>query len=601
MRKIIPTGNERISLPCICETDGAIDDVTFLHMGFKGLIDIRGTPVQPLMKPHLTVNGQSVMNNGLTWNRLNGWIPQFHTRFGSLEVIGTILAPVEERGFIYRFELLNKGMEPISASAGLKGVWGSSWHCINEDKVLDGKAYACQSTWNGGFVFDFRNGVCVFSFAPMLSIQGAMEYERTEDGLAYSIVSPITLAAGEERSLEIFWGFGFEEVASATSAKEMLRQGYAYELNRTMKWLQQRSVHFDDPLVSRLFHMNLFFNFFFASGITLDTEEMVLVTSRSPRYYVSAAYWDRDSLLWSFPSILLADHAYAREMLDYVFTRQIRNVGIHSRYIDGTVLEPGFELDELCAPILALSGYIEKTGDTAFLREPHVQKGVRRILNVLMEKKHTQTDLFETFLQPTDDMRLYRYITYDNVLVWRSLLNIAKLFRNIWDPSELNRYVLLANSIRLAVFTHCVKTHRGGKVFAWSVDLEGNFDIYDEPPGSLQLLPFYGFVDHDDEIYINTVNIIRSRDYPYSFSDCPIPEIGCPHAPHPWVLSLANSLLSGRTSQSRKTLPRLKMDNLIACESVDEQTGECATGAAFATCAGFFTYALYKAFYRPPE
>ena len=69
---------------------------------------------------------------------------------------------------------------------------------------------------------------------------------------------------------------------------------------------------------------------------------------------MSAAYWDRDSLLWSFPTVVDSDPALARRMLDYVFGRQRRNLGVHSRYIDGTVLEPGFELDELMAPVLAL-------------------------------------------------------------------------------------------------------------------------------------------------------------------------------------------------------------------------------------------------------
>ena len=105
----------------------------------------------------------------------------------------------------------------------------------------------------------------------------------------------------------------------------------------------------------------------FSTGITLDTEELVLVTSRSPRYYVSAAYWDRDSLLWSFPAILDADRELARRMLEYVFGRQQRNIGVHSRFIDGTVLEPGFELDELIAPVLALGRYVEVTGDHSLL------------------------------------------------------------------------------------------------------------------------------------------------------------------------------------------------------------------------------------------
>lgn len=35
------------------------------------------------------------------------------------------------------------------------------------------------------------------------------------------------------------------------------------------------------------------------------------------------------------------------------------------------------------------------------------------------------------------------------------------------------------------------------------------------------------------------------------------------------------------------------MDNGIACESIDETTGECTTGKAFATCAGFVCHALH--------
>lgn len=606
----IPTGNERLSIPSIMESDGSIFDITFLHMGAKGLIDIRGTDSNPLMRPFLTKEDTPCPIHITSWERLNHWIPQFQAQSGDLGIKGTILTPIGERGFIYHLEFNNTGTETLKFSAGLEGLWHSSWHCINEDKLLDGKAHVYYSGWNEGIVFDFRYGVSLFSFAPMLSRKGAMEFQQTEEGVFYAISAPFALSPGEAATLDIFWGLGFEEVASTTSAKEMLRQGYAYELENTLKWLEQRSTRFENPLVDQLYHINLFFNFFFASGMTMDTEEMVLVTSRSPRYYVSAAYWDRDSLLWSFPSILLTDHAHARQMLDYVFTRQIRNVGIHSRYIDGTVLEPGFELDELCAPILALTSYIETTGDEAFLREPHIQKGVRLILSRLMEKKHTRIDLFETFLQPTDDMHVYRYITYNNVLVWRSLLNIAKLFDGIWNSAELNGYVQLASSVKAAIYEHCVKevkVRRGTdassvgdghakRIFAWSVDLEGRYDIYDEPPGSLQLLPFYGFVEKEDEIFKNTVAVIRSPDYPYSFASSPIPEIGCPHAPHPWILSLANSLLLGRLSQSLEILARLKMDNLIACESVDENTGECTTGAAFATCAGFLAFALYHAF-----
>ena len=71
--------------------------------------------------------------------------------------------------------------------------------------------------------------------------------------------------------------------------------------------------------------------------------------------------------------------------------------------------------------------------------------------------------------------------------------------------------------------------------------------------------------------------------------------IGCPHAPWPWVLSLCNSLLCGHAEQALRELTIMPMDNGIACESVDADTGECTTGSAFATCAGFLCHALLTA------
>ena len=142
---------------------------------------------------------------------------------------------------------------------------------------------------------------------------------------------------------------------------------------------------------------------------------------------MSAAYWDRDSLLWSFPTVVDADPALARRMLYYVFGRQRRNLGVHSRYIDGTVLEPGFELDELMAPVLALERYVGATGDRDCLEDNAIRSGLTDILRTLRTKRHRSIALYETFLQPTDDVRSYPYLTYDNVLVWKALRALSSL------------------------------------------------------------------------------------------------------------------------------------------------------------------------------
>ena len=588
------TGNEYVALPTLREADAALESLSFLHMGAKGMLELCGTQEAPLLAPFVQRAGSEMPLEGLRWERLHSWIPRFTAELCGLALEGILLTPIDERGFGWRLRATNRE-SAAEITLGLRGTWAQTLHSVNESKPVDAEKHLYPSGWNHCHVMDLRPGLSLFAFAPIYTEQPEhcpirSQFERAGEEIHYCIERQQTLAAGETLELTVWFGLGFEEVSAATSAKELLRQGFAQELERTERWLSARERTVGDARLDEILNTNLFFSYFFGAGRTLDTEEFVLVTSRSPRYYVSAAYWDRDSLLWSFPAILLADPETARQMLHYVFTRQIRNVGLHSRFIDGTLLEPGFELDELLAPVIALSRYVENTGDRTILQKPWMREGIERILTRLQSKHSTETALYETFLQPTDDLRRYPYLTYDNVLVWYSLRALAALF------PEHAALAGTAEDVRSAIYAHCVREKDGERMFAWSVDLQGGWDIYDEPPGSLLLLPHFGFCGQDDPIWRHTAEVIRAKDYPYSFAGCPIAEIGCPHAPHPWVLSIANSLLSGSRGSARTHLLRCKLDNGIACESVDEFTGESATGEAFATCAGFLAYAIDAAF-----
>ncbi len=320
-------------------------------------------------------------------------------------------------------------------------------------------------------MLDQRAGFSLFAFAPIVTetpetcpIKGS--FLKKGERVSFTLVREETLEPKQTLEAVFWFGLGFEEVAAATSAKEMLRRGFDAELDKTASWLQARRRTVGDAKLDELLNLNLLFSFFFGGGLTLDTEEYVLVTSRSPRYYVSAAYWDRDSLLWSFPAILLIDPPTAREMLQYVFTRQIRNIGVHSRFIDGTLLEPGFELDELCAPVIALKCYVKATGDTALLQKECVLEGIDHILRVLRTMRHEIIALYETFLQPTDDLIEHPYLTYDNVLVWYSLNALASMFQDIWPETRIAELKNEAERVQRAIREHCVFQKDGEKIFA---------------------------------------------------------------------------------------------------------------------------------------
>ena len=585
------TGNEYVSLPTIRESDGAIRGISCLYMSVKGMIEMTGK--DGFIRPFLQCDGEAVKLTP-SWQREHFWIPSFLSDKTGISFRCVYLTPMGERGFCLRLEAKNGTPSAHEIRIGVNGSWDETLHTVNESIPLTaGKSVKC-SGWNHMFVFQQVPGTPLIAFAPIVGddqpysqIDQGAAWEQ--EGFAYSIHKTARLQSGKAMGLDIFFGIGYEEVAAAASAKEILRQGFDALRERTVSWLAVREKHTEDSKIEALLNTNLFFAFFYASGRTIDTEELCLMTSRSPRYYVSAAYWDRDSLLWAFPAIMEADPVYAKELLLSAFHRQGRNFGIHSRYIDGTVLEPGFELDELCAPVIALERYIKKAQDAAILRYAEIRDALESILQKLAARKHSTIDLYSTFLQPTDDMHNHPYLTYDNMLVWKSLRVLSRWL----DRPELAEQ---AEKVRDAIRANCVFAHEGKSIFAWSVDLNGHWDIYDEPPGSLQLLPFYGFCADDDPVWQATVSLIRDQSYPLSFAGHPIAEIGCKHAPHPWILSICNSLLSGHREEALRHLQATHMDNGIACESIHEDNGSCTTGAAFATCAGFLSFALLHVF-----
>src|SRR5678809_803604 len=234
------------------------------------------------------------------------------------------------------------------------------------------------------------------------------------------------------------------------------------------------------------------------------------------RYYVCAAYWDRDGMIWSFPGLLDIDHGMARQALEYALTTQLANTGVHSRYIDGTVLEDGYQLDEGAAPIIALAAYAEKTRDHAFVIKH--REAVERLDAMLAARFDPKFTLFNTLQDSQDEYIKEPFGTLLNTMAWRALQSLSALYKILGEQRRSTALSRLAISVRASILKHCIATGApgaGGPIFARATD--GKTPLFnDVPPGSLCKLPLLGLIPESDKVWNRTMDWLNSKNYKYS-------------------------------------------------------------------------------------
>jgi GH15 family glucan-1,4-alpha-glucosidase len=348
----------------------------------------------------------------------------------------------------------------------------------------------------------------------------------------------------------------------------------------------------------QIMNRNFLFTTYYAWGRSLDTEQFVGMTSRSNRYYVSAAYWDRDAMLWSFPALLDTDPARAREALGYALGIQARNVGIHSRFIDGVVLEDGLELDELVAPLVALKSYVDATGDESLL--DRYANEVEAIKERVFALRDPATGLYETFQDAQDEYVRKPFSVYDNVLAWKAMNDLASLERQRGRQGRGADLGARAAALKAAILKYGVRSGAEGApgpIFAATVSASAA-DFMDVPPGSLMKLPYLGFIPQDDPLFVRTYDWLHSKDYPFSYFDKPWGLPGSYRLPFTTSWSVADHLrLKAGRARALKVLTESVWDGGIITEGVKPETGRPdQAGLAFATAAGYIGHAICEQF-----
>ena len=549
------TGNDYVSL-CHIDGSGILRSISHLRESTMGLIEYAGDRLLSL-----ELDGQPLQAREACY--IHDFIPQFRTAEGA--VTWQFFAPEGIRGFCVRVLT--------------RGIRGSLRLALRPDRFLRTVFHPLPLRAEAEYRYDkWSDTVCLELVAgggiSALSMGGQGCRKTFTQG---SLALEKDVAGDEE--ICFFVTLGCELDGARLANVDMRRRGRSL-FPKTAALLDSHHISLPDPQLDRLANLNMCFCRYFSVGRCLDTDRLVLVTSRSGRYYVSGAYWARDCMLWAFPALLRWDEGLAREALLTACTTYLKNGAGHALYMNGVSLYPGFELDQLVAPIIALERYRKITGDTALWDDPRIREAVRFTLETLERWRDSATGLFATELSPSDDPCAFPFLTYDNHLVLAALKIMGD--PKGWIPA-------LRESLR----THCVRSGR----YLWSCDGKGGGEDYDNPPGSLLLIPYYGGCSSHDPIWRATLDHYFSRENPWYTENELLSGQGCEHAPAPWPMSLCDRALSmGREEAVLRSLRAMEMDNGIACETVRPENGRACTGAAFATFAGFYANAIFECY-----
>lgn len=597
---VLPTGNEWISLPDIRANDGALGTFNVLSMQHRGLLQVAGANGSPVILPSFSADGERISLHNPDWNLVEYWTPVAQQSVDGLDLKLTWCAPPDSRAAFLRLSMTNRRGKAVQARLGVEVSWGSLSRVTYTPVPLKGNLTAGPAPWVAdGEVFSFSTMDTDFAWS-LVSPGSQLTLTLPPNNVIAPTVGAEkaqTLEPGETEEALFVLGAGIEEFSAPHNAKALRerldREGADALIADTADWCAKHTRSTGDPQLDLLMNRNLLFSTLYAWGRTIDTEQFVGVTARSPRYYVSAAYWDRDAMLWSFPALLETDTKIAREALEYALTIQLRNAGTHSRFIDGIALEDGFQLDEADAPVVALAAYVKKTNDTSFL-QAH-----RAALDVLRDRLESRYEpsigLYSSLQDSQDEYQKRPYLTYDNVLTWHALLDMAELYGRLDEADQAKKLTERAAGLKQAILKQCIAfgaPGATGTIFAAATD--GKSPLFVEiPPGSLMRLPALGFVAENDPVFARTYAWLHSPNYRYSYSREPYGLPGSYRVPSTTSWAVADHLfLKQGRERAMKILRDSPWDGGIVTEGLTPANAAPFSGNAFATAAGYVAHAI---------
>jgi hypothetical protein len=133
--------------------------------------------------------------------------------------------------------------------------------------------------------------------------------------------------------------------------------------------------------------------------------------------------------------------------------------------------------------VIALAAYVKRTGDTAFL-EQH-RAAVEFLSARIASRYDRRTGLYSSLQDSQDEYQKLPFLTYDNALTWRALLDLSGLYSKLNQTKTALEIKDRADSLHAAILAHCASADAPGAegpIFASETD--GRQFVFTEiPPG----------------------------------------------------------------------------------------------------------------------
>ncbi|MHB1168786.1 MAG: hypothetical protein ACYC28_05840 [Longimicrobiales bacterium] len=611
------TGNHYVAL-CL-DDEASVQRINVLHAGLGGLLEWSSAPGvedgRGLLRPVVLRAGEPLTTGRFVHERIDRWIPQYRADpFPDLTLGVTAFGPGGYdpivHGAVLLFELENHANIEQSLQVGVEGQWSwSHLHVRTPRPLIQPNRIGTGDAPHRGIALEA--GPTSSGAALGLCIEGAdVRYEIADgDGafrilnerevlsrpngepVAFRAVGTVRLRPGGRARLAVHIGAAPERDGALATAARMAEIGGQKLLRNARLELARLARRSDQVALSELLNRNLTFNYYCAVARGIDDDFIYPVASRSPLHGATAVANEREALLWTLPALCETDPQLARELLLRIFELYSDRPGFHERYVNGGVLDPGLSIANLCAYGIAVEQYRTATDDVSILDEPVIQDGLRDIDELLFSRLHPDVFLARGEVLPGGEAADQPYVTWDNVLLWVFVRSLER----IWTLPEPPRLQNADEELGATIWSRCTVDLEGANVLAYSVDLERDAAIYDDPAGSLRLLPFLGFCDLEDPVWTETMGLLRSRRYPLWHGERQYPGQASRSDPDTASLpALCADLLADRSRDAQALIQRLRLPGGLACDAYDVDTGEAVSGVHAAAAAGFLGWALTR-------